>query len=122
MSNDFTGKVVIITGSSSGIGQAAAVLFAKSGAFVTIHGRSEDGLTKTADLIAECGISKDQIHSVKGSVTDDSILKALIEETIKKFGKLDILINNVGIANKEGTKDHRSMENLDNILHVNVKR
>uniref|UniRef100_A0A914Y9P8 Uncharacterized protein n=1 Tax=Panagrolaimus superbus TaxID=310955 RepID=A0A914Y9P8_9BILA len=121
MSNDFSRKVVIITGSSSGIGQAAAVLFAKFGAFVTIHGRSEDGLRKTFDLITEAAIPNDRIHSVKGSVTEDSTLKALINETIQKFGKLDILINNVGIANKEGTKDHRSMENLDYILEVNVK-
>uniref|UniRef100_A0AC34GDS5 Uncharacterized protein n=1 Tax=Panagrolaimus sp. ES5 TaxID=591445 RepID=A0AC34GDS5_9BILA len=119
MSHDLNGKVVIITGSSSGIGQAAAILFAKSGACVTIHGRSDDGLKKTADLIAEAGIPKDRIHSVKGPVTDDSVLAALINETIEKFGKLDILINNVGIANKEGTKNHRSMENLDYILHVN---
>uniref|UniRef100_A0A914P8U8 Uncharacterized protein n=1 Tax=Panagrolaimus davidi TaxID=227884 RepID=A0A914P8U8_9BILA len=120
--SDFNGKVVIITGSSSGIGQAAAVLFAKNGASVTIHGRSEDGLKKTMEMLSEAKIPKDRIHSVRGAVTEDSVLKALIEETIKKFGKIDVLINNVGIAKKEGEKNVRSMENLDYIWNVNVKR
>uniref|UniRef100_A0A914ZCN4 Uncharacterized protein n=1 Tax=Panagrolaimus superbus TaxID=310955 RepID=A0A914ZCN4_9BILA len=118
---DYSGKVVIITGSSSGIGQAAAILFAKSGASVTIHGRSEEGLKKTFDAIVEAGISKERIHSVRGGVTEEKTLKALIDETIQKFGRLDVLINNVGIACKEGCKDHRSMENLDYVLDVNLK-
>uniref|UniRef100_A0AC35GC15 SDR family oxidoreductase n=1 Tax=Panagrolaimus sp. PS1159 TaxID=55785 RepID=A0AC35GC15_9BILA len=78
-------------------------------------------IKKTADLILDAGIPKERIHSVKGAVTDDSVLKALIDETISKFGKIDVLINNVGIAFKEGIKDHRSMENLDYVLHVNLK-
>uniref|UniRef100_A0A914PWN4 Uncharacterized protein n=1 Tax=Panagrolaimus davidi TaxID=227884 RepID=A0A914PWN4_9BILA len=118
---DFSNKVVIITGSSSGIGQSAAVLFAKLGASITIHGRSEVGLKKTTDLILDSGISKDRIHSVRGAVTDETVLKALIDETIKKFGKIDVLINNVGLAGKEGEKNPRSMENLDYILNVNLK-
>uniref|UniRef100_A0AC35FCM0 Uncharacterized protein n=1 Tax=Panagrolaimus sp. PS1159 TaxID=55785 RepID=A0AC35FCM0_9BILA len=144
---DFSNKVVIITGSSSGIGQSAAVLFAKLGASITIHGRSEAGLKKTIDLILNSGISKDRIHSVRGDITNETVLKslidetikkfgkidvlinnvglagkeALIDETIKKFGKIDVLINNVGLAGKEGEKNPRSMENLDYILNVNLK-
>uniref|UniRef100_A0AC34FLE5 Uncharacterized protein n=1 Tax=Panagrolaimus sp. ES5 TaxID=591445 RepID=A0AC34FLE5_9BILA len=117
----FNGKVVIITGSSSGIGQASAVLFAKNGASVTIHGRSEDGLQKTMQMLSEAGISKEKIHFVKGAVTEESVLKALVDETVAKFGKIDVLINNVGISNKEGETNQRSMENLDYILNVNLK-
>uniref|UniRef100_A0AC34G1W1 Uncharacterized protein n=1 Tax=Panagrolaimus sp. ES5 TaxID=591445 RepID=A0AC34G1W1_9BILA len=72
-------------------------------------------------MILEAGISEERIHSVKGPVSDENVLKALIEETVEKFGKLDILINNVGIANKEGISDRRSMENLDYVLNVNLK-
>jgi NAD(P)-dependent dehydrogenase (short-subunit alcohol dehydrogenase family) len=119
---DYSGKVVIITGSSAGIGQAAAILFAKSGASVTIHGRSEDGIKKTVDLILESGIPKERIHSVRGSVTEEKTLKALIDETVSKFGKIDVLINNVGIESKEGmVANPRSMENLDYVLDVNLK-
>uniref|UniRef100_A0A914QBB9 Uncharacterized protein n=1 Tax=Panagrolaimus davidi TaxID=227884 RepID=A0A914QBB9_9BILA len=117
----FDGKVVIITGSSSGIGQAAAVLFAKSGASVTIHGRSENGLQKTMDMLSEAKIPKEKIHSVRGAVTEESVLKALIDETVSKFGRIDVLINNVGISNKEGETNQRTMENLDYILNVNLK-
>jgi NAD(P)-dependent dehydrogenase (short-subunit alcohol dehydrogenase family) len=118
--SDISGKVVIITGSSSGIGQATAVLFAKSGAFVTIHGRSEDGIKKTKEMILKAGISEDKIYSVQGSITDSEIQKTLIEETVKKFGKLDILINNAGGINMQ-EKNQRSMEALDYILDLNLK-
>uniref|UniRef100_A0A914Q692 Uncharacterized protein n=1 Tax=Panagrolaimus davidi TaxID=227884 RepID=A0A914Q692_9BILA len=118
--SDISGKVVIITGSSSGIGQATAVLFAKSGASVTIHGRSEDGIKKTKEMILEAGISEDKIHFVQGSITDSKIQKALIEETVKRFGKLDILINNAGGINMQ-EKNQRSMEALDYILDLNLK-
>uniref|UniRef100_A0A914QIP6 Uncharacterized protein n=1 Tax=Panagrolaimus davidi TaxID=227884 RepID=A0A914QIP6_9BILA len=118
----FDGKVVIITGSSSGIGQAAAILFAKSGASVTIHGRSENGLQKTMDMLLEAKIPKEKIHSVRGAVTEESVLKALIDETVSKFGRIDVLINNVGTSNKEGETNQRTMENLDYILNVNLKR
>uniref|UniRef100_A0A914QTI1 Uncharacterized protein n=1 Tax=Panagrolaimus davidi TaxID=227884 RepID=A0A914QTI1_9BILA len=117
----FGGKVVIITGSSSGIGQAAAILFAKFGASVTIHGRSENGLQKTMDMLLEAKIPKEKIHSVRGAVTEESVLKALIDETVSKFGRIDVLINNVGISNKEGETNQRTMENLDYILNVNLK-
>uniref|UniRef100_A0AC34F5R7 Uncharacterized protein n=1 Tax=Panagrolaimus sp. ES5 TaxID=591445 RepID=A0AC34F5R7_9BILA len=115
-----SGKSAIITGSSSGIGQATAVLFAKSGASVTIHGRSEDGIKKTKELILKSGVSEDKIHCVRGSITDSSIQKALIEETVKKFGKLDILINNAGGINMQ-EKNQRSMEAFDYILNLNLK-
>uniref|UniRef100_A0A914Q7B5 Uncharacterized protein n=1 Tax=Panagrolaimus davidi TaxID=227884 RepID=A0A914Q7B5_9BILA len=118
---NFDGKVVIVTGSSSGIGQAAAVLFAKSGASVTIHGRSENGLQKTMDMLSEAKIPKEKIHSVRGAVTEESVLKALIDETVSKFGRIDVLINNVGTSNKEGETNPRSIENLDHIWNVNVR-
>uniref|UniRef100_A0AC35FE84 SDR family oxidoreductase n=1 Tax=Panagrolaimus sp. PS1159 TaxID=55785 RepID=A0AC35FE84_9BILA len=57
----------------------------------------------------------------RGSVTEEKTLKALIDETVSKFGKIDVLINNVGIANKEGIQNPRSMENLDYVLDVNLK-
>uniref|UniRef100_A0A914NZD8 Uncharacterized protein n=1 Tax=Panagrolaimus davidi TaxID=227884 RepID=A0A914NZD8_9BILA len=117
---DFSRKVVIITGSSSGIGQSAAVLFAKSGASVTIHGRSEDGLKKTMDLILEAGIPKERILSVKGSITDSEVQKLLINETVKTFGRIDVLINNAG-GTKDDERNHRSIENLDYCLELNLR-
>uniref|UniRef100_A0A914Q0S4 Uncharacterized protein n=1 Tax=Panagrolaimus davidi TaxID=227884 RepID=A0A914Q0S4_9BILA len=118
--SDFSGKVVIITGSSSGIGQAAAVLFSKLGASVTIHGRSEEGIQKTKDLILETGIPKERIHSVQGDITDPIVQKAMIEETVKNFGRIDILINNAG-GTFRNDGNQRSMEALDFCLNITLK-
>jgi NAD(P)-dependent dehydrogenase (short-subunit alcohol dehydrogenase family) len=118
--SDFSGKVVIITGSSSGIGQSAAVLFSKLGASVTIHGRSKEGIQKTKDLILETGIPKERIHSVQGDITDPIVQKAMIEETVKNFGRIDILINNAG-GTFRNDGNQRSMEALDFCLNITLK-
>ena len=117
----FSGKVVIITGSSAGIGQAAAVLFAKNGASVTIHGRNEGNLQKTIQLIEEAGGSKDKVLTVVGEVIDENVQKSLINKTIEKFGRIDVLINNAGIKKKESLEDHRSLENFDYVFNVNLR-
>uniref|UniRef100_A0AC34FLL4 Uncharacterized protein n=1 Tax=Panagrolaimus sp. ES5 TaxID=591445 RepID=A0AC34FLL4_9BILA len=117
---NFSEKVVIITGSSSGIGQAAAILFAKLGAAVTIHGRSEEGIQKTKDLILKAGIPKEKVHSVQGDITDPIIQKSLVEETVKAFGRIDILINNAGGAFRNDG-NQRSMEALDYCLNITLK-
>ena len=91
----FEGKVVIITGSSSGIGQAAALLFALEGASVTIHGQNADRLKACADNLIGEGVSSSRILSVIGSVDDDDVLQKIINETIKKFGRLDVLVSSL---------------------------
>ena len=121
MTTQFVGKVIIITGSSAGIGQAAAVLFAKNGASVTIHGRSEEKLQKTIELIEKAGGSKNKILTVIGEITNEIVQKDLINKTIEKFGRIDVLINNAGMKKKEGLEDHRSLENFDYIFNVNVR-
>ena len=120
MVKKFEGKVVIITGSSSGIGQAAAILFAKAGASVTIHGRDEAKLQKTIELIEKAGGSKDKVLTVVGEITDENVQRNLINKTVQKFGKIDILVNNAGIQKKLG-EEQRSMKNLDYVLNVNLK-
>ena len=120
MVGSYEGKVVIITGSSAGIGQAGAVLFAKAGASVTIHGRSEEKLQQTIQLIEKAGGSKSKILTVVGEVTDRNVQKNLIDKTVERFGKIDVLINNAGIQKKPG-EEQRSMDNLDYVIEVNLK-
>jgi len=117
----FSGKAVIITGSSAGIGQAAAVLFAKAGALLTIHGRSEEKLQQTIGLIEKEGGSKDKVLTVVGEIIDENVQKNLINKTVERFGKIDVLINNAGIKKKESLEDHRSLENFDYIFNVNLR-
>ena len=121
MAGQFAGKVVIISGSSAGIGQSAAALFAKAGASVTIHGRSEEKLQKTIQLIEKAGGSKNKILTVVGEITDKNVQKNLIDKTVETFGRIDVLINNAGIKQKEGLKDYRSLENFDYVFNVNLR-
>ena len=120
MVGNYNGKVVIITGSSAGIGQAGAVLFAKAGALLTIHGRSEEKLQKTIELIEKAGGSKSKVLTVVGEITDENVQRNLINKTVEKFGRIDILINNAGIQKKPG-EEQRAMKNLEYVLNVNLK-
>jgi meso-butanediol dehydrogenase/(S,S)-butanediol dehydrogenase/diacetyl reductase len=91
--NRFEGKVVIVTGAGSGIGAAAARRFLKEGAFVTLNGRRAQKLQET---IAGIDAAKSLMHP--GDVSDEKYVKRLVEDTITRFGKLDVLVNNAGMA------------------------
>ncbi|KAI6206209.1 hypothetical protein M3Y94_00881600 [Aphelenchoides besseyi] len=116
----FQGKVAIVTGSSSGIGQAAVEIFATEGASVTVHGQSEERLKATADLLKKLNIPDSRVLVVRGSIEEEQTQKRLIDETIKKFGRLDILVNNAANLNADGM-DTNSLENLDYIMNVNLR-
>ncbi|XP_054161155.1 uncharacterized oxidoreductase SAUSA300_2422-like [Oppia nitens] len=93
---DFTEKVVLITGSSSGIGEAIAQLFAKSGANVVITGRNADGVAKVAKQCTNVSPKQLTALEVVGDLTNDEDCDRLIDTTVQTFGKLDILVNNAG--------------------------
>ena len=88
-------KIVIITGASSGIGKALAYEFGRKGSHVVLAARNLQGLQQIADDLKALGI---QALAVKTDVTIKSDCRNLIEKTIEKFGKIDILINNAGIS------------------------
>lgn len=90
----FKDKVIIVTGASSGIGLAAARLFASYGSKVVMAARSLDKLEKYRLEMP----APDDVLCVKTDVTVEEDCKNLIKETIKKFGRIDILINNAGIS------------------------
>ena len=89
----FEGKVVIVTGAGSGIGAGTARRFLKEDAFVVLNGRRENKLHET---VAGFDSSKSLVHP--GDVSDEQYVKRLVEDTITKFGKLDVLVNNAGFA------------------------
>lgn len=95
MAGKFQGKVAVITGSSRGIGKAIAIELAKNGVSVVLNGRNEERLKETEQQIRK-------IHSnvlyVCCDVSDLQASEQLIETTIKQFGRLDILVNNVGVS------------------------
>ncbi|PIN75276.1 beta-ketoacyl-ACP reductase [Candidatus Woesearchaeota archaeon CG10_big_fil_rev_8_21_14_0_10_37_12] len=92
----FKDKVVLITGSSKGIGKATALLFAKEGAHIVINcSNSEEQGKQTVEEIKQLGR---KAIFIKCDVSQEEQVKNMIGEAIKKFGKLDILVNNAGIV------------------------
>jgi meso-butanediol dehydrogenase / (S,S)-butanediol dehydrogenase / diacetyl reductase len=89
----FEGKVVIVTGAGSGIGAGTARRFLLEGAFVALNGRREHKLQET---IAGFDAAKSLVHA--GDVSDEKYVKRLVEDTVTKFGKLDVLVNNAAMA------------------------
>uniref|UniRef100_A0A914CKM8 Uncharacterized protein n=1 Tax=Acrobeloides nanus TaxID=290746 RepID=A0A914CKM8_9BILA len=114
------GKVAIITGSSAGIGRATALLFASEGASVTIHGRNEKSIQETQSQLKAQGVEDNRILVVQGQIEEAETCENLVNETIKRFGKLDVLVNNAGIGAKPGL-DPLSLENFDYTFDVNLK-
>jgi meso-butanediol dehydrogenase/(S,S)-butanediol dehydrogenase/diacetyl reductase len=109
----FEDKVVIVTGAGSGIGAATARRFLQEGANVTVNGRRERKLHET---IADFKPSNSLVHA--GDVSDEKYVKRLVEDTIKEFGKLDVLVNNAGFAifgafEKTSTQDWRRVMATD---------
>jgi short-subunit dehydrogenase len=93
--NAFCDQVVIVTGASAGIGKALALQLARQGAKVAIAARRLERLEQVAD---ECCHLGGKALVVQTDVSDDDQCKALVEKTIAEFGRLDMLINNAGLA------------------------
>ncbi|KAI6193929.1 hypothetical protein M3Y96_01070700 [Aphelenchoides besseyi] len=118
---NFEGKVVIVTGSSSGIGREIVLLLAQRGAKVTVHGMNDERIQGTVDAIRKLGVSDDRFHTVRGAINSEETVNKLVDETVKKFGRLDCVVNNAGAYEKPGQPDCQSMEAYDYIFDVNLK-
>src|SRR5207249_10114266 len=92
--SQFVGKVALITGGNAGIGRAAAIEFAKQGAKVVVSGRREK---EGHEVIAEIKALGGEAIFVKTDVSKASDVKAMIEQTLAKFGRLDFAFNNAGV-------------------------
>jgi len=93
--NSFQDKVVLITGSSCGIGKATAIKLSELGACIMLNGRNEQKLIKVEKQIRDSG---GKVKYFCCDISTPSCAKALLDFTIKTFGRLDILINNAGVS------------------------
>ena len=110
------------TGSSAGIGKAIALLFSNEGASVTIHGQSIEKLNATRDeMLLQTGTLPENVLIISGPIQNEGTQRELIEKTIARFGKLDILVNNVGQSRKPDLADPLDIEHFDYVMNVNVR-
>lgn len=92
---DLHGKVILVTGSSSGLGQALASAFVGKGALVVINGRNRDRLSETKELLELNGA---KVLSIAGDIRNPEDCRKIIETCVDEYGKLDVLVNNAGIG------------------------
>ena len=120
VSYDFSGKVALITGSSSGIGAATAILFAKSGAKVVVTGRNEKGIKSVAKQCSDVSPNKSKALEVVADVTQEEDLNRLVKTTIDTFGRLDILVNNAGMQVPEKELENITDEAIEDTFRTNI--
>ena len=113
------GKVAIITGGNSGVGAATAIKFAAEGAKVVITARREAPLQEVADKIRAAG---GEVLPVVSDISKVEDAKKVVEETLKAFGKIDVLINNAGVLDN-GLKaiDSFTDEDMHKVIDINTQ-
>ncbi|XP_071539867.1 3-oxoacyl-[acyl-carrier-protein] reductase FabG-like isoform X1 [Panulirus ornatus] len=119
MASKFAGKIAIITGASSGIGAATAILFSRLGASLVLTGRNVENLHAVAEKCSS-GNASNKPLTVQADLNDETDTKRIVEETIKKYGQLDILVNNAGIL-EMGSIETTSLEQYDRVMNTNVR-
>lgn len=113
----FDQKVVLITGATSGIGRASALLFADAGARIMLTGRNKKVLSELKTAINK---NKDVCEILAGDITDTAFRSQLIAAAIDAFGQLDVLVNAAGII-ASGTIESTSLEEFDLMMDINVR-
>lgn len=116
----FTGKVVLVTGASSGIGAETAIEFSKLGASVVITGRNQDSLNNVAKQCEEISPTKLKPLPIIADMNKENDIENIVKATIDHFKKLDVLINNAGVL-ESGTIETTSLEQYDRVMNVNVR-
>ena len=111
------GKVAIVTGGAHGMGAAEARLFAREGARVVIADIREEDARQVEAEIAEAG---GEAMFVELNVADEAAWESAVQQTVARFGKLDVLVNNAGISGSRET-DFRSTDAWDRLMSINAR-
>ncbi|XP_064628398.1 3-oxoacyl-[acyl-carrier-protein] reductase FabG-like [Lineus longissimus] len=112
-------KVALITGASSGIGAATAILFSQIGAKLCLTGRNEANLMKTAKACEEINPKNKPVVCL-GDLTKEVDTQRIFEKAIDSYGKMDVLVNNAGIL-EMGSIENTSLEQYDRIMNTNIR-
>lgn len=117
MTDRINGKIVVITGTSSGLGEAAARHLAACGASVVLGARRTDRLdTLVAEIVAAGG----QALAVQTDVTDRAAVANLVDTAVQRFGRIDVLINNAGIMPLSALESLK-VDEWDRMIDVNIR-
>lgn len=115
--------VAVVTGSSRGIGKAIAVEFAKAGYSVVINARDEVELKRAAEDISKLvdDDNNNKVAYVAGDISQEQTCIALLEETVQKFGRIDVLVNNAGIRGESKKIHELTSSDWDEVININLK-
>jgi NAD(P)-dependent dehydrogenase (short-subunit alcohol dehydrogenase family) len=112
-----TSPVVLITGALTGIGRATALAFARKGAKVVVSGRHDD---KGQALVTELRALNTEAEFVRADVRKEEDIRALVDKTIARFGRLDVAVNNAGFEGNLGLIQDATYENFKAVHDTNV--
>ncbi|MFO7697863.1 MAG: SDR family oxidoreductase [Anaerolineae bacterium] len=118
MAGKMEGKVALITGGSKGIGRATALAFAREGAKVVIADIAVEKCADTAKKITDDG---GEAHCIETDVSKTNQVRALIDEIVTLYGRLDYAFNNAGIEGKQAPTVESTEDNWDLVIDINLK-
>lgn len=113
---NLSGRVALVTGAGSGLGQVFAEALAEAGASVVCVGRRLERVQETADRLRALGYSS---HAISADVTDEAAITSMMSESIARFGRLDILVNNAGTA-AVGAPESIHLADWQRVVNVNL--
>lgn len=118
MTHSYKDRVALVTGAASGIGRAAAVMFASRGARVAVSDIDREGCDRTVAAVTEAG---GEAHAIPCDVADPDQIARMFEEIASRFGRLDAACNNAGIEGQLAPTDSCTEENWRRIIDINLR-
>ena len=115
---DLTGKVVLITGGSRGLGRACAEAVAAFGASVVIAARDQKKIDETLGILAKYQV---KTLGISADMTKEADIKRMVDETIKKFGRIDVLFNNAGTTRPHHPIHEENIADFDIIINTDLR-
>lgn len=116
MAGTLAGRVALVTGASSGIGEGTALALAAAGATVAVAARRADRLE---DLVKRIESAGGKAFALPGDVVDEAVAKGIVEQTVKRFGRLDILVNSAGVIQAGGVENAK-LDEWRRVLDINL--